>query len=91
MARAMQSTLEYETPAEPPGAAAPARGRYVVLALLCAAAAIAYVQRSAIAVAAAPMQGSLKIDKQQFGVVLASWALGYALMQVPSGWLADRL
>lgn len=64
--------------------------RYQVLALLCAAAAIAYVQRSGIAVAAGAIQGDLGLDKVRFGTVLSAWSLGYALMQIPSGWLADR-
>ena len=67
-----------------------AAGRYGLLALLCAAAAVAYVQRSGIAVAAGAIQGDLGLDKVRFGTVLSAWSFGYALMQVPSGWLADR-
>lgn len=71
-----------------------ARGGYALLAMLCAAAAIAYVQRSgmAMAVAGESMRGELGItDKVRLGTVLSFWNLGYALMQIPSGWLADRL
>src|SRR5687768_5929187 len=69
---------------------APAAGRYTLLGMLCAAAAIAYVQRSGIAVAAGAIQSELALDKVRFGSVLSAWSFGYALMQIPSGWLADR-
>jgi MFS family permease len=65
-------------------------GSYVLLALLCAAAAIAYVQRSGIAMAAESMQRELSLDKIKFGAVMAAWSAGYAIAQIPSGWLADR-
>src|SRR5215213_3926579 len=66
------------------------RGRYTLLALLCLAAAIAYVQRSGISVPAKEIQADLRIDKALFGNVFFAWYMGYALMQIPSGWLADR-
>ena len=64
--------------------------RYALLALLCAAASIAYAQRSAIAVPAGIMQIDLKMDKVQFGGVMSTWLLGYAVAQIPSGWLGDQ-
>jgi MFS family permease len=58
--------------------------------MVCLAAAIAYVQRSGIAMAAGDIQGELHLDKIKFGVVLSAWSAGYAAAQIPSGWLADR-
>jgi MFS transporter, ACS family, D-galactonate transporter len=66
-----------------------ARDRYALLALLCAAAAIAYVQRSAISVPATLMETEFKVDNVQFGKIMSAWLLGYALAQIPSGWLGD--
>lgn len=65
--------------------------RFYVLSLLCLAAVIAYVQRLAFAVCEEHIRADLLLDKPQIGQIMAAWQLGYALMQLPSGWLADRL
>ena len=64
--------------------------RYHVLALLCAAAVIAYVQRLGFNVAEGTIRADLKLDKEQLGQIMSAWFLGYAIMQIPAGWLADR-
>jgi sugar phosphate permease len=64
--------------------------RYHVLTFLCAAAVIAYVQRLGFNVAERTIRGDLGLDREQIGRVMAAWSLGYALLQLPSGWLADR-
>jgi MFS family permease len=63
---------------------------YRVLTSLCVAAVIAYVQRSALSVPAARIQGEFGVDEAAMGTVMAAWYFGYAAMQLPSGWLADR-
>ncbi|MBJ7431336.1 MAG: MFS transporter, partial [Gemmataceae bacterium] len=65
--------------------------RYGVLSMLCVAALIAYVQRSAISVPAKIIQQELGMDAASMGLVMAVWYWGYALFQIPSGWLADYL
>jgi MFS family permease len=72
--------------------AEPAVGsRYRVLMLLCVAAGISYVQRQGVGgVSATAIRADLALDPAWFGVIMGAWALGYALMQIPSGWLADR-
>ena len=65
--------------------------RYGVLGMLCVAALIAYVQRSAISVPAKIIQQELGMDAAFMGLVMAVWYWGYALFQIPSGWLADYL
>src|SRR5207302_1997993 len=64
--------------------------RYWVLAWLCAAAVIAYVQRAALSVPAATIQRELAIGDDEMGVVMGAWFLGYAVLQIPAGRLADR-
>lgn len=66
------------------------RARYRVLALLCLAACIAYVQRAGVAVSASAIRSSFALDTFWFGTVMSAWGMGYALMQIPAGWLADR-
>jgi MFS family permease len=66
-------------------------GRYALLGLVCAAAGIAYVQRSGVGgVAAESIRAEFSLDTFWFGLVMSAWSLGYALVQIPSGWLADQ-
>jgi ACS family D-galactonate transporter-like MFS transporter len=69
------------------------RGRYQVLAFLCVSAAIAYIQRAALSVPAAEIAGDLRfVDlARDMGWIQSVWYLSYGLMQIPSGWIADRL
>ena len=64
--------------------------KYVVLAFLCLIAVIAYVQRVGINSAYAPMQSDLAIGTEKFGLFGTAFLIGYALTQLPAGWLADR-
>ncbi len=48
-----------------------------------------YLDRVTISVAGPTMMHALNIDAAQFGMLLAAFALGYALMQLPGGYLAD--
>ena len=69
------------------------RGRYQVLAFLCVSAAIAYIQRAALSVPAAEIAGDLRFADlaRDMGWIQSVWYLSYGLMQIPSGWIADRL
>lgn len=69
------------------------QGRYRVLALLCILAAIAYVQRAALSVPASEIAGDLEFADlaRDMGWIQSAWYFSYGLMQIPSGWLADRL
>lgn len=51
---------------------------------------IAYMDRSNISIIAAPMMEDLHLTKTQFGLLASFFSLGYALMQVPSGFLAEK-
>jgi ACS family D-galactonate transporter-like MFS transporter len=65
--------------------------RYMVLGVLCVAAMIAYIHRSCISVPAGLIEHDLKLSQKQMGQIMSAFYLGYALMQIPSGWLGDRL
>jgi sugar phosphate permease len=65
--------------------------KYHVLAMLCLAAMIAYIQRLAFSVCEQQIRVDLVLDKPRIGEIMAAWQLGYALLQLPSGWLADRI
>ncbi len=49
-----------------------------------------YIDRTCISVAKGPIAESLQLSDQQMGWVFSAFALGYALAQAPSGYLADR-
>ncbi len=49
-----------------------------------------YIDRVCISVAKDPIAESLGLSDKQMGWVLSAFALGYALLQTPSGLLADR-
>jgi MFS family permease len=68
------------------------RGRYTVLAFLALCATIAYVQRAAVSVPASEIANALHFANlaNDMGQIQSAWYFCYALMQIPSGWLADR-
>ena len=76
-------------PLEPIGQRA-TRVRFLVLGWLCAAAAIAYLQRSCLGVLDSTIRKDLDITKDEMGWVMGNFLLTYAIFQIPSGWLADR-
>jgi ACS family glucarate transporter-like MFS transporter len=65
--------------------------RWHILALLVAASFIAYVLRSNMSVAGERMMSELGLSQVQLGVILAAFAWGYAICQLPGGILGDRL
>ena len=69
----------------------PSRTRYGVVILAVGLAVLSYVQRVAIAGAAAPISHELHLSKQQMGLVFGAFGLAYALFEVPTGLLGDRL
>src|SRR5687767_10406577 len=66
----------------------PTRVRYVVLAWLCAAAALAYVTRNSISVAEETVRDSLRLTTLEMGSAMGAFFWAYAFLQVPTGWLS---
>src|SRR5258708_616941 len=64
--------------------------RYAVLSFLCLATVIAYVQRSALGVPSKTIEGELGLGPKAMGLVWLGWYTGYAIFQLPSGWVAER-
>ena len=64
--------------------------RYTVILMCCAATFICYLDRVSISVAIIPMAEQYNWDLQTQGTVLSSFYVGYLLMQVMGGFLADR-
>jgi MFS family permease len=74
-----------ETPA-----ARPTRVRYAVMAFLCTLAFLSYLDRVCIARAQADIRHDLSLTVGQMGLVMGIFWLGYALFEIPGGWLGDR-
>lgn len=68
----------------------PSRIRWYFALVFFVIGVIAYMDRSNIAIIAGPMMDDLQMSKTQFGFLASFFSLGYALMQVPSGVLAER-
>ena len=75
---------------KPASGPAPSRTRWKILALLTLISIITYVDRVNISVAARQMMPALGLTQMQMGYVFSAFVLGYALFQVPGGWLGDR-
>lgn len=63
---------------------------FTIVPLLCAAAFISYIDRTNISVGAIAMQSQLGWNETQKGLVLSAFFVGYLLMMVTSGVLANR-
>ncbi len=68
----------------------PTRVRWAILALLFAISVVTYVDRVNISVTARQMMPALGLTEVEMGQVFSAFVLGYALFQVPGGWLGDH-
>lgn len=71
-------------------AAPPSPLRWLIIGLLFAISVVTYIDRVNISVAARQMMPALGLTEQQMGLVFSAFVLGYALFQIPGGWLSDR-
>jgi MFS family permease len=58
--------------------------------LLYIAFCISYIDRAAISLALGQIGKDFNLQAADLGIVISAFFLGYAAMQVPGGWLADR-
>ena len=65
--------------------------RILVVGLLFILSFIMYLDRAAISTAKDLIAADLALSNESMGLVFGAFALGYALAQVPSGFLADRI
>lgn len=65
--------------------------RYRVLALLCSLTTLTYLDRICISIVGVRIKTEFDLSNTQFGWVLASFSLAYALFEIPSGVLGDRI
>jgi hypothetical protein len=65
------------------------RVRFGVLGFASSLALITYLDRVCIMRAKPDIQGALQINDNQMGLIFSAFLLGYALFEVPGGWLGD--
>ena len=65
--------------------------RYRVLFLLCSLTSLTYLDRICISIVGVRIKTEFGLTNTQFGWVLASFSLAYALFEIPSGILGDRI
>lgn len=64
--------------------------RWLILALLFLTSVVTYIDRVNISVTARHMMPAFGLTDQQMGWIFSAFVVGYALFQIPGGWLADR-
>src|SRR4051812_29205845 len=69
----------------------PTHVRWLVLAAVCTVYFITYVDRVNISLAAPAIQRELQLSPSEMGIIFAAFSVSYAALQIPGGWLADRI
>ncbi|MEJ7826564.1 MAG: MFS transporter [Segetibacter sp.] len=65
--------------------------RFRVLALLCSLTTLTYLDRICISIVGVRIKTEFGLNNLQFGWVLASFSLAYAMFEIPSGVWGDRI
>jgi len=65
--------------------------RWFVAAMIGAFAFVSYLERMNISITAAAMMPELSLSPTQMGQVFSSFLWGYAIFQVPAGWMGDAI
>lgn len=69
----------------------PTRARYWVIVFAITLAIIQYIDRVCISQAAPFISQDLGLSKKQMGYVFSAFTLAYALFEIPTGWLGDKI
>jgi sugar phosphate permease len=65
--------------------------RWLLIWLCFLANAIGYIDRANLAIAAHDIRAELGIDAVEMGLILSAFFWTYAFMQMPAGWVVDRI
>ncbi len=66
------------------------KSRNIILALLFLGWSLGNLDRYIMNYAVVAITGDLSLDASSTGIILSAFFLGYAIMQIPGGWLADK-
>lgn len=70
---------------------APTRTRYWVVVFAIALAVVQYIDRVAISQAKSDVAADMGFTDVQMGAIFAAFGLAYALFEIPTGWLGDKI
>ncbi len=87
----MSTTRPAPIAANPLAGQKPTHARYWVVVFALTLAVLSYIDRVALSKAATRIQPALGIDEQTWGMVISVFGLGYALFEIPGGFLGDWL
>jgi ACS family D-galactonate transporter-like MFS transporter len=85
------SSAKLATPAENVGAMTASRRRFLVMGLLFVTVVINYLDRSNLSIAAPGIASDFGLHPVQLGVVFSAFGWTYTPLQIPGGWLVDRV
>jgi ACS family D-galactonate transporter-like MFS transporter len=70
---------------------APSKRRFLITMMLFVIVVINYLDRSNISIVGPQLSGALHLNPVKLGVVLSGFGWTYVALQIPSGWLVDRV
>lgn len=65
--------------------------KYVALGLLFIGWLMSFLDRMVMNIAVIPIKEEFNLDPSMVGIILSSFFISYACMQIPGGWLSDKL
>jgi len=71
--------------------AQPGRSKFGLVCLLVGLRVTSYFQRTSMSIAGPGMALELGFTETELGTIYSAFLLGYTLLMIPGGWLADRL
>ncbi|MGH9612826.1 MAG: MFS transporter, partial [Bryobacteraceae bacterium] len=69
----------------------PTRARYGVIFFAVTLAILSYIDRVCMSKAAPHIVRDLNLNPAQMGKIFGTFGLAYALFEIPTGWLGDRM
>ena len=69
----------------------PTGKRWLILILVCLVTFVNYLDRANLAVAAPTISAEFGFDAVRMGLIFSAMGWSYTAMQIPSGWLIDRI
>ncbi len=68
----------------------PTRVRWLLVLWISGMGAVSYLDRVNISIAGRSIERDFHLTNPELGAVFSAFAIGYALFQIPGGWMADR-
>jgi len=87
----IESQQDRPSPAPSATPSRPTRTRYWLIAFAIVLAVIQYIDRVCISQAMPEIAHDLKLTDSQEGIIFSAFALAYALFEIPTGWLGDKI